>query len=486
VSVFGEGSVSVPPADLTAAVRQGARILAEAGVPSPQADAELLAAHVLGCGRGEVVAAMLRGDWLNPAQFGIFQDLLQRRAGRVPLQHLTGRAAFRRLVLTVGPGVFVPRAETEVLVERALAELARLTAPAGGRAGQTPLVVDLCTGSGAIALAISDEADAVRVVALEREEAAREWFGRNVSRLAPGERIELRAGDVRGSALAPDGVLADLAGLVDVVVANPPYIPPGAVPVEVEVAEHDPHAALYGGGEDGLEIPAAVIEAARSLLCPGGLLLMEHADVQGPGTRALAPDWANVRTMPDLTGRDRLLHARRPTPTPGDHANLSGGPTGLHDHRGCGDVGPGAGEGGVTSVEGMTRTPTVHSIRERSALEAYRALGPSPSDHSVLAVHCAAGHHVGGIYRAPGGLLYVGVPWAHGHGDRDRHDAAHHGGHRDTPWIDWLAVDAGPDAPHGAPPDDTIPAGCECGRRTLSRTLLAQAAQEGTRRMVID
>lgn len=138
----------------------------------------------------------------------------------------------------------------------------------------------------------------------------------------------------------------------------------------------------------------------------------------------------------------------------------------------------------------MTRTPTVHSLRERSALEAYRALGPSPSDHSVLAVHCAAGHHVGGIYRTPRGLLYVGVPWAHGHGDRDRHDAAHHGGHRDTPWVDWLDADIDLDQDlqgvQGVAVEDTIPAGCECGRRTLSRARLAQAVQDGTRRMVID
>ena len=302
--------MSVPRADLGAAVRQAEHRLAAAGVSSARADAELLAAHVLGRGRGDLVAAMVRGEWLNPPQHSIFRHLVDRRAAREPLQHLTGRAPFRRLELAVGPGVFVPRPETEILVEAALAEVTALH----GRLGGPPLVVDLCTGSGAIALAVADESEDARVVALELEDAARTWASRNLAHVPAGERVELRAGDVRQCAVAPDGALADLAGRVDVVVANPPYIPPGAVPVDVEVAEHDPAAALYGGGEDGLAIPAAVGEAAWLLRRPGGLLLMEHADVQGPATRALTTEfgaWDDVRTLPDLTGRDRILHARR-------------------------------------------------------------------------------------------------------------------------------------------------------------------------------
>jgi hypothetical protein len=128
----------------------------------------------------------------------------------------------------------------------------------------------------------------------------------------------------------------------------------------------------------------------------------------------------------------------------------------------------------------MSRTPTVHSIRHRAAEEALRALGPSPSDHAALVVHCACAHHVATVYTTPGGLLYSAVPWSHGHGDRDRHDAAHHGGHRDQPWLDWL------DPGDGVSIDDPLPAGCECGTRSLSRGRLLVAVTSGERRMVID
>lgn len=307
--------MSVPPADLTdlaATIRLGEQRLAAAGVASPRADAEVLAAHVLQCSRGELVAAMLRGDSLNSPQLSILTQLLDRRVARVPLQHLTGRAPFRRLELAVGPGVFVPRPETEVLVQAALDELA-------ARPGDQ-LVVDLCTGSAAIALAMADEAPQVRVVALELDPAALAWAARNVAAHADarpgsvaGQRVELRKGDVAGAAEA-GGVLSDLAGRVDVVVANPPYIPDEAVPLDPEVAVHDPALALFGGGADGMNVPAAVVATAGALLRPAGLLLMEHADVQGGVTRALVDEtWHEVATLPDLTGRDRVLRARRPS-----------------------------------------------------------------------------------------------------------------------------------------------------------------------------
>jgi len=282
--------------------------LAAAGVPSPRADAELLVAHLLGLGRGELVAALLRGAVMSDEQVGEADRLLARRCAREPLQHLTGRAPFRRIELLVGPGVFVPRPETEVLVEAAVSELV------GAHDGPA-LVVDLCTGSAAVALAVADEAPQVQVVALEREPAALDWARRNLAAQAAGGGVELRGGDVVGATEA-DGVLADLAGLVDVVVANPPYIPDDAVPREVEVARHDPVAALYGGGADGLDVPRAVVLAAAALLRPGGLFLMEHGEQQGPSTRALldgTPDgsWREVSTLVDLTGRDRVLRARR-------------------------------------------------------------------------------------------------------------------------------------------------------------------------------
>src|SRR6185436_12286543 len=161
---------------------------------------------------------------------------------------------FRRLELQVGPGVFVPRAETELVAGWTVAA-ARSVVEAGGE----PLVVDLCTGSGAIALAVADEVPQARVVAVELGADAVAWGARNVERLGLGDRVDLRAGD---ATRADSGLLADVAGEVDVVAANPPYIPPDAQPVEPEVRDHDPALALCGGGDDGLAVPHAVVATA--------------------------------------------------------------------------------------------------------------------------------------------------------------------------------------------------------------------------------
>jgi release factor glutamine methyltransferase len=273
--------------------------LAAAGVQTPAADAELLAAHAFGLTRGELTSAALRGEPADLLPVGAFEELVAERARRVPLQHLTGTAPFRTVELAVGPGVFVPRPETEVVAGVAVQEAARL---------DQPLVVDLCAGSGAIAVAVAVEVPAARVVAVELDPLAHAWARRNVDAL--GGRVELRLGD---AVRADSGVLADLAGAVDVVVANPPYIPDGARPVDPEVADHDPRLALYGGGEDGLVVPRGVVASARGLLKAGGLLVMEHGDAQGPRARRLVegPDWHDVRTAEDLTGRPRALLARR-------------------------------------------------------------------------------------------------------------------------------------------------------------------------------
>ncbi len=278
---------------------QARRRLAEARVPSPDADAVRLAAHFWMTTPGDVQARALRGVAVHPLEGREFLDLVGARAERVPLQHLTGVAAFRTVELAVGPGVFVPRPETEVVAGLAIDAAQTLTAP---------LVVDLCTGSGAIAVAVAVEVPAARVVAVEVDPMAHAWAARNVAALAP--RVDLRLGDAVG---ADTGVVADFAGAVDVLVANPPYIPAGCTPVDPEVAEHDPPIALYGGGDDGLAVPRGVVAAASRLLRPGGLLVMEHADTQGPGTRALVagPGWRDVRTAEDLTGRPRALVARR-------------------------------------------------------------------------------------------------------------------------------------------------------------------------------
>ncbi len=283
-------------------LRRAADRLARAGVPSPRPDAELLAAHVMEVSRGELVAAALRGTGLPEERAQALEALIVRRIAREPLQHLTGRAPFADLELEVGPGVFVPRPESEVVLERAVRELS---------AHPGPVVVDLCTGSAAIALAVARAVESARVVALELDQDALTWARLNVARQAAGRRVDLRAGDVRTAAT---GVLADLVGRVDVVTANPPYIPDDAVPLEVEVADHDPAAALYGGGQDGLDVPRAVLACAVQLLRPGGLVLMEHGETQGAQTRREAERAGLVdgATVIDRAGRDRVLAARRP------------------------------------------------------------------------------------------------------------------------------------------------------------------------------
>jgi len=270
-------------------VRDATRVLAEAGVASARHDAEELAAHVLGLSRSRLVLL----DRLPADAAERYAALVRERAARVPLQHLTGVAGFRRLELAVGPGVFVPRPETEVLVEWALARLS-----------PGALVVDLCAGSGAVALAIADEAPGATVHAVELETHALAWAARNVERT--GLPVTLHQGDV-----ADPSVLASLNGTVDLITANPPYIPVGAG-VEREVAEHDPPAALWGG-EDGLVVVRRVERAAARLLRPGGVVGVEHADLQGESVPAVftRAGWAEVSDHPDLVGRPRFTTARK-------------------------------------------------------------------------------------------------------------------------------------------------------------------------------
>jgi release factor glutamine methyltransferase len=218
-------------------------------------------------------------------------------------------------VLAVGPGVFVPRPETEVVAGAAIDEARHIidaVRDAFVRAAGTAVVVDLCAGSAAIAISVATEVAAARVVAVEVSPEALAWAAANVDRLAPG-RVELRPADV-ADARAIREALADVAGRADVVVSNPPYVPPGQEPVDPEVRDHDPQVALYGGGPDGLTVPRAVIAAAAWLLRPGGLLVMEHADVQGEAALAAlaaAGGWAEAADHADLAGRPRFVTARR-------------------------------------------------------------------------------------------------------------------------------------------------------------------------------
>lgn len=273
---------------LADAVREGTAVLAAAGVPSPRADAELLAEHLLGVGLGRLRVLML-GDTAAPDGYG---ELIAERAQRIPLQHITGVAHFRYLALAVGPGVFIPRPETESVVQLVIDRLRGLA---------HPKVVDLGTGSGAIAGSIAHEVPGAEVHAVEFSEFAHAWAARNLRPLG----VHLIRGDLRDA-------LPEHNGTFDVVVSNPPYIPAEAVPNEPEVALHDPPEALYGGGADGMELPTAAAASAARLLVPGGYFVMEHAEVQAGWIAAMLERsglWAEVATHRDLNGRDRATSA---------------------------------------------------------------------------------------------------------------------------------------------------------------------------------
>jgi release factor glutamine methyltransferase len=272
------------------AVGRAAGALAAAGVASPRADAELLAAHVLGTSRGRLALA----GGFDPAGLARFEELVARRAARVPLQHLTGTVGFGRLELAVGPGAFVPRPETELLAQWAVG--------VGGS-----VIVDLGSGTGALALSIAHELPAARVYAVEESPAALAWLRRNVAdRAAAGDRpVEVVAGDATDPAL-----LAGLDGAVDLVVCNPPYVPEGA-PVPPEVAEHDPPAAVFAG-PDGLAVIRPVAARAAALLRPGGWFGLEHDQRHGgPVSRLLGQWFADIDDHLDLAGRPRYVTARR-------------------------------------------------------------------------------------------------------------------------------------------------------------------------------
>lgn len=271
--------------------------LALAGVDSARFDAEELLAHLTGVPRSRLHALSA----VDAATVDAFDRAVQRRVAREPLQHITGWAPFRHLELQVGPGVFVPRPETEVMAGVAVDEVARLV-----RAGvPQPVVVDLCTGSGAIALSVATEAPAARVAAVEVSPEALAYARSNADRL--GVDVDLRLGDIADA-------FADLRGTVHVVVANPPYIPLEAwESVAAEARDFDPPEALWSG-DDGLDATRVVARVAADLLVDGGLVLSEHADVQGesaPAVFTAAQCWAEVRDNADLSGRPRYVSARR-------------------------------------------------------------------------------------------------------------------------------------------------------------------------------
>ena len=278
---------------LLAEVAQAAQRLADAGVPSPRFDAEELAAYVHDVKRGEL-------HTVADADFDArYWEAVARREAREPLQHITGRAFFRYLELQVGPGVFVPRPETESVVGWAIDAVRAMDVA-------EPRIVDLCTGSGAIALALAQEVPRSRVHAVELSPQALKWARRNTE----GSKVDLREGDAFTA-------FPDLNGQVDLVVSNPPYIPTAERALMApEARDHDPELALFSGA-DGLDAIRGVERTAHRLLRPGGVVVVEHADSQGgqvPWIFEEDAGWADAADHPDLNNRPRFTSARKATP----------------------------------------------------------------------------------------------------------------------------------------------------------------------------
>jgi release factor glutamine methyltransferase len=280
---------------ITSVLSRAGEILALAGVPTPDVDAQLLVGHVLGIGRGHVQAKAVTEAALSAADVVEIFGLVERRAAREPLQHITGVAAFRTIELAVGPGVFVPRPETEIVAQYAIDSLAASANP-------EPIAVDLGTGSGAIALAMASEVAHSFVYGVENSPLAYIWTKRNFRTIAPG--------NARPVFVDLADALPELDGTVAVVISNPPYIPVGAIPRDPEVRLFDPEHALYGG-EDGLDVVRTVSTTARRLLHPGGTLVLEHGELQAQAIAGLlaGDGWTAIATHRDLLGRDRATTA---------------------------------------------------------------------------------------------------------------------------------------------------------------------------------
>jgi release factor glutamine methyltransferase len=281
---------------LSVAIESATKRFEEAGIESAKADAEILASFVLDISRGELLSKTITEDSFSGEDSMKYEVLVAKRAERFPLQHLTGFAYFRKLELKVGPGVFVPRFETEVVTQLAVDALKAV-------ASDSPVAVDLATGSGAIALSLATEVPYSKVHAVELSVDALVFTRENFARYAPN--AELRQGDLADA-------FGDLDGQVDVLISNPPYIPDEMIPIYPEVHLHDPSLALYGG-TDGLDLIRKVYASARRLLRPGGSLIIEHADMQGKAVQELllASGWRNVATHKDLAGRDRATTGTR-------------------------------------------------------------------------------------------------------------------------------------------------------------------------------
>lgn len=294
-----------------AVLEAAAARLARAGIDTARHDAKLLLAESAGRSLSDVDKAVLMDDAFSqfapsPEARGAFESMLGRRESREPLQHIVGHAPFRYLDLDVGPGVFVPRPETELVVQEAIDWIT-------AHGLYSPRVVDLCAGSGAIGLAIATEVPGAQVWAVELDTQAAQWTRRNMHKV--GERFPDLVANYRlevADATCPV-TLATLDGTADVVISNPPYIPLTNVPQQPEVRDFDPDTALYGGSADGMMIPERIIVRAAALVRKGGLFVMEHDITQGDRTVAFARanGFTEARTHTDLTGRPRYLVATR-------------------------------------------------------------------------------------------------------------------------------------------------------------------------------
>jgi release factor glutamine methyltransferase len=285
----------MPTPDVRDLLRAARSALAAAGVASPRVDAELLLAHLLGLSRSQLLVQ----DILSENDADRFADLITQRAQGIPLQHLTGSAPFRHLELEVGPGVFIPRPETELILDLARHELVAAS-----------LVVDLCAGSGAIALAVANEYPSATAIAVERSVAAGQWLLRNADlrSTASDPRIEVVISDIGAPQL-----LSGQSGRVDVVLANPPYVPERIRSQLSTDVGHDPEQAVYAG-EDGLALMPTLIATAARLLRPGGFFAVEHDDSHAeavPNLLEKSGDWRAVADHTDLAGRPRFATAVR-------------------------------------------------------------------------------------------------------------------------------------------------------------------------------
>lgn len=290
------------PPTVRTLLEHGVAVLARSGIDDPQVDAELLVGLVLGASRGQVQAMTITDKGLGVEDAVAITEAIERRAAREPLQHITGVAWFRNLELEVGPGVFVPRPETEFVAGLAIDSLRSIVIDPRREDG--PIAVDLGTGSGAIALSLATEVPHAQVVAVENSSAAFVWTKQNFRRV--------NAANARLVFIDLLDAVPELDGTVSVVVSNPPYIPAGAIPRDPEVRLFDPEHALYGG-EDGLDVVRNVSRTGLRLLHSGGVLVIEHGELQGGEIRRLldADGWHATATHRDLTGRDRATTAVR-------------------------------------------------------------------------------------------------------------------------------------------------------------------------------